>query len=60
MFDVRRKTPDELRSARWFAPDDLRSFGHRSRLMQLGYAEEEFMGKPMPPGAAGEAGAASA
>ncbi len=24
------KTPAELRSARWFAPDDFRSFGHRS------------------------------
>ncbi|MEX6507575.1 L-arabinonate dehydratase [Jiella sp. M17.18] len=38
---------EELRSARWFAPDDLRSFGHRSRMMQLGYAEEEFLGKPI-------------
>ncbi|MGR3803111.1 L-arabinonate dehydratase [Marinibacterium profundimaris] len=36
-----------LRSDRWFAPDDLRSFGHRSRMMQLGYAEEEFRGKPL-------------
>ena len=36
-----------LRSARWFAPDDLRSFGHRSRLMQLGYAEEDFRGRPV-------------
>lgn len=42
-----RKTPETLRSARWFAPDDLRSFGHRSRLMQLGYAEEDFRGKPI-------------
>jgi dihydroxy-acid dehydratase len=41
------KTPDTLRSSRWFAPDDLRSFGHRSRMMQLGYAEEEFRGKPI-------------
>ncbi|WP_308918234.1 L-arabinonate dehydratase [Jannaschia sp. LMIT008] len=39
--------PEDLRSARWFAPDDLRSFGHRSRLMQLGYSEVEFMGKPL-------------
>ena len=36
-----------LRSARWFAPDDLRSFGHRSRMMQLGYGEEDFRGKPI-------------
>ena len=27
------RTPASLRSARWLAPDDLRSFGHRSRLM---------------------------
>ncbi len=42
-----RKTPEQLRSARWFAPDDLRSFGHRSRMMQLGYSEEEFRDKPV-------------
>ena len=47
MKDNVRKTPDTLRSSRWFAPDDLRSFGHRSRLMQLGYSEEDFMGKPV-------------
>ncbi|MGV0908787.1 L-arabinonate dehydratase [Martelella sp. FOR1707] len=41
------KTPETLRSSRWFAPDDLRSFGHRSRMMQLGYAEEDFRGKPV-------------
>ena len=42
-----RKSAAQLRSARWFAPDDLRSFGHRSRLMQLGYSDEDFMGKPI-------------
>ena len=42
-----RKTPQDLRSARWFAPDDLRSFGHRSRMMQLGYAEDDFRDKPV-------------
>ena len=40
-------TDKKLRSARWFAPDDLRSFGHRSRMMQLGYSEEDFAGKPV-------------
>ncbi|MAC32478.1 L-arabinonate dehydratase [Thalassospira xiamenensis] len=39
--------PEDLRSARWFAPDDLRSFGHRSRMMQLGYSEEDFRDKPI-------------
>ncbi|WP_315740781.1 L-arabinonate dehydratase [Bradyrhizobium sp. SZCCHNR1093] len=42
-----RKQPDQLRSARWFAPDDLRSFGHRSRVMQMGYAQEEWKGRPV-------------
>lgn len=40
-------SPEQLRSARWFAPDDLRSFGHRSRMMQMGYAAEEWAGKPV-------------
>ena len=42
-----RKTPSELRSARWFTPDDLRSSGHRSRTMQMGYAPEEWTDKPV-------------
>ena len=42
-----RKSPNELRSARWFAPDDLRSFGHRSRLKQMGYSEADYVGKPV-------------
>jgi len=42
-----KKTPDQLRSARWFAPDDLRAFGHRSRAMQMGYAPEEWKGRPV-------------
>ncbi len=43
----RRLEPHELRSARWFAPDDLRSFGHRSRLMQMGYSPEDWVGRPV-------------
>ncbi|MGY5802550.1 L-arabinonate dehydratase [Rhizobium sp. LEGMi12c] len=42
-----RKKPQDLRSARWFAPDDLRSSGHRSRTMQMGYAPEEWADKPV-------------
>lgn len=37
----------ELRSARWFDSEDLRGFGHRSRLMQMGYAKEDWDGKPV-------------
>ncbi len=43
----RRKTPADLRSARWFGPADLRSFGHRSRAMQMGYSPEEWQGRPV-------------
>ena len=42
-----RRTPDSLRSARWFAPDDLRGFGHRSRFMQMGYDREDWAGRPV-------------
>jgi dihydroxy-acid dehydratase len=41
------KTPDQLRSARWFEPDDFRSFGHRSRMNQMGYAAEDYRGRPV-------------
>jgi len=42
-----RKTPQQLRSHRWFGPDDLRSFGHRSRLKQMGFARSDWEGKPV-------------
>ncbi len=42
-----RKTPAQLRSARWFAPDDFRSFSHRSRAMQMGYAQIDWKDKPV-------------
>ena len=38
-------SPRTLRSARWFGPADLRSFGHRSRAMQMGYSPEEWTGQ---------------
>ena len=41
------KNKDDLRSARWFAPDDLRSMGHRSRAMQMGLDQEDWEGKPI-------------
>ncbi|MBS0326697.1 MAG: dihydroxy-acid dehydratase [Proteobacteria bacterium] len=42
-----RRTPRTLRSARWFEGDTLRSFGHRSRMMQMGYAEKDWAGRPV-------------
>ena len=41
------RDPAGLRSARWFAPDDLRSFGHRSRLKGMGWADEDYRDKPI-------------
>ncbi|MFL5129804.1 MAG: L-arabinonate dehydratase [Microvirga sp.] len=42
-----KRSPEQLRSHRWFGVTDLRSFGHRSRTLQMGYAREDFMGKPV-------------
>jgi dihydroxy-acid dehydratase len=42
-----RKTPTELRSHRWYGVNDLRSFGHRSRTAQMGYARSDYAGKPV-------------
>ena len=47
MANSPRRSPNELRSARWYAPDDLRSFGHRSRTKQMGFHRDEFLGKPV-------------
>ena len=41
------KKYEDLRSARWYAPDDLRSFGHRSRTLQMGYDPSDWDGKPI-------------
>ena len=42
-----RKRPEDLRSHKWFGVDDLRSFGHRSRVKQMGYSREDWSGKPI-------------
>ena len=40
-------TPDRLRSHRWLGARDLRAFGHRSRVKQMGFAAEDYAGKPV-------------
>ena len=40
-------TYKDLRSSRWFSPEDVRSFGHRSRAMQMGYSKEDWENKPL-------------
>jgi dihydroxy-acid dehydratase len=42
-----RRNPEELRSFRWFGPDTMRGFSHRSRMLQLGFEREDFIGKPV-------------
>ena len=41
------KTPEQLRSWRWYGRDELRSFGHRSRAKQNGWGSEDIVGKPV-------------
>lgn len=41
------RDPQQLRSHRWFGPDDLRSFGHRSRLKAMGFDDTDFRGRPI-------------
>jgi dihydroxy-acid dehydratase len=43
----KRKKPEELRSYQWYGVNDLHGFGHRSRTKQMGYAKEDFAGKPV-------------
>ncbi|MFT4726127.1 MAG: dihydroxy-acid dehydratase [Granulosicoccus sp.] len=48
MTDIaRKKSYEELRSFQWFGKPDLRSFGHRSRAMQIGHDPDDWNGKPV-------------
>ena len=44
---TRRKTPEELRSHRWYGSNDMRQFGHHSRTAQMGYSRADYLGKPI-------------
>jgi dihydroxy-acid dehydratase len=41
------KDAKSLRSYRWYGPDDLRSFGHRSRAAGMGCTPMDYAGKPV-------------
>jgi dihydroxy-acid dehydratase len=41
------KSAKSLRSHRWYGPDDLRSFGHRSRAASMGCIHADYEGKPV-------------
>jgi len=42
-----KRKPQDLRSQRWFVPENAPGFAHRSRLKQVGYRREDFTGKPV-------------
>ncbi|MGH9574866.1 MAG: L-arabinonate dehydratase [Candidatus Acidiferrales bacterium] len=42
-----KKTPETLRSHRWFGVEDLRAFGHRSRAASMGCVRADYAGKPV-------------
>jgi len=44
---LNKKSAERLRSHRWLGRDDLRAFGHRSRLRQFGYDRDDWAGKPV-------------
>jgi len=44
---MKKKTPEQLRSHRWYGAKDMRSFGHRSRTAQMGYDRSDYAGKPV-------------
>jgi dihydroxy-acid dehydratase len=41
------KKPEQLRSYSWFGPQTMYGFSHRSRMLQLGFEREDFIGKPV-------------
>lgn len=41
------KRIEDLRSQRWFAPDNMRAFAHRQRTQQTGYKRSDFMNRPV-------------
>ncbi|WP_231742277.1 L-arabinonate dehydratase [Stieleria varia] len=44
---VDQRDPTLLRSHRWFGPDDMRSFGHRSRLKAMGFDDIDYQNRPV-------------
>ena len=44
---MHKKQYKDLRSSRWFSPNDVRSFGHRSRAMQMGLGKDDWENKPI-------------
>jgi dihydroxy-acid dehydratase len=41
------RSPENLRSYRWFGHENMPGFSHRSRMKQSGFRREDFTGKPV-------------
>ena len=41
------KTPEELRSYRWYGAKNIKGFAHRQRFQQMGFRRQDFVGKPV-------------
>jgi dihydroxy-acid dehydratase len=46
-YSMTQKSAKSLRSYRWYGPDDLRSFVHRSRAASMGCVHADYEGKPV-------------
>ena len=44
---MRKISPEQLRSHRWFGRESMRTFNHRSRIAQLGFEPSDYLGKPV-------------
>lgn len=42
-----KKSLDALRSAKWYGPNTVKAFYHRSRTKQMGFSESDYRGKPV-------------
>ena len=42
----KKKKLEDLRSQRWYGPNDMRSVSHRARSRQIGFSSDDFAGKP--------------
>jgi dihydroxy-acid dehydratase len=47
ILSMTKRKPEDLRSQRWFVPENAPGFSHRSRLKQIGYRREDVIGKPI-------------
>jgi dihydroxyacid dehydratase/phosphogluconate dehydratase len=43
----RKIQPEQLRSFKWFGPENMPGWTSRSRMKQIGYRREDFTGKPV-------------